>query len=293
MAKTDRHSAIMRVLVMTLALNLLVSGTKIIIGLATGLISVTASGFESLLDSSNNIVGFFTMNMSKHGPDERHPYGHRKFETLAAMLIAVMLLFAGSQIFMAALKRLHEVVPPQGSFWAFVAMGVSIGVNIIVITYELKMGRKHSSEFLLTDAAHTSTDLFSSMVVIAGVVGVKLGFPRADALAAFVIVGVIAWTGFHLIREAMNILSDTARIDVKAVEECAMKVEGVLGVHNIRSRGTPDHIAVDLHVKVDPKMTVEDGHKLSHRVKERLMREHAHIVDVVVHLEPYYAASAS
>ena len=283
----------MRVLVMTLALNLLVSGTKIIIGLATGLISVTASGFESLLDSSNTIVGFITLNMAKHGPDERHPYGHRKFETLAALLIAVMLLFAGSQIFMAALRRLHEAAPSQNSIWAFVAMGVSIAVNIVVISYELKMGRKYSSEFLLTDAAHTSTDLFSSMVVITGVVGVKLGFPRADAFAAFVIVAVIAWTGFHLIREAMNILSDTARINVKAVEDCALKVGGVLGVHNIRSRGTPDSIAVDLHVKVNPKMTVEDGHKLSHRVKDCIMQEHAHVVDVVVHLEPYYPAPES
>ncbi len=193
---------------------------------------------------------------------------------------------------MAALKRLHEVVPPQSSFWAFVAMGVSIAVNIIVITYELKMGKKHSSEFLLTDAAHTSTDLFSSMVVIAGVVGVYLGFPRADAYAAFIIVAVIAWTGFHLIREAMNILSDSARIDIKAIEECAMKIGGVLGVHNIRSRGTPDSIAVDLHVKVDPKMTVEDGHKLSHAVKDCIIREYAHVVDVVVHLEPYYATPA-
>lgn len=293
MPKADRHTAIMRVLIMTLALNLLVSGTKIIIGLATGLLSVTASGFESLLDSSNNIVGFITLNMAKHGPDERHPYGHRKFETLAALLIAVMLLLAGSQIFMAALKRLHEVAPYQSSYWAFVAMGVSIAVNVIVITYEFKMGRKHSSEFLLTDAAHTSTDLFSSMVVIAGVVGVRLGFPRADAFAAFIIVAVIAWTGFHLIREALNILSDTARIDAKAVEECAMKVEGVLGVHNIRSRGTPDHIAVDLHVRVNPKMTVEDGHKLSHRVKDCIMREHPHIVDVVIHLEPYYSVPES
>jgi cation diffusion facilitator family transporter len=283
----------MRVLVLTLVLNLFVSSTKIVIGMLTGLLSVTASGFESLLDSSNNIVGFITLSMAKHGPDERHPYGHRKFETLAALLIAVMLLIAGSQIFIAALRRLHEAPQHQESFWAFVAMAVSIGVNIIVIAYEVRMGKKHSSEFLLTDAAHTSTDLLSSIVVIVGVIGVRFGYPMADAYAAFIIVAVIGWTGLHLIREALNILSDSARIDPKIIEDCAAKVEGVIAVHNIRSRGTPDHIAVDMHVKVKPEMTVEEGHDLSHRVIDCITQEYPQVVDVVVHVEPYHPTPVS
>jgi len=286
MPQSIRSRAVVRAIVTTFCANLVVAGSKIAVGLSTGLLSVTASGFESLLDTLNNVFGYIAMILSQRAPDREHPYGHRKFETFAAMMVAFLMFLAGTHIFLAAVRRLREGVELEPSLWAYGAMALSIAVNVFVIAYESRVGRKYKSEFLVADAAHTSTDLFSSLLVIAAIGFVSAGMQWADLAAAVVVVLIIAWVGFRLIREAFHILTDTAQVDEEEVLRCAISVPGVAEVHNIRSRGTPDAVLVDLHIKVAPSMTVEEGHALSHEVKDCIIRELPAVVDVVVHLEP-------
>jgi cation diffusion facilitator family transporter len=281
-----RSQAVLKAIALTFVANLLVASTKIVVGLATGLLSVTASGFESLLDTLNNVFGFAALKLSQRAPDHDHPYGHRKFETFAAVMVAFLMFLAGTHIFLAAVRRLHEGFSPETSTWAYGVMILSIVVNIFVITYENRVGRKFKSEFLMADAAHTSTDLFSSLLVIMAIGFVAAGLAWADLAAAVAVVLIIAWVGFRLIRDAFLILTDSAQLDPKEILRCATSVAGVLEVHNIRSRGTPDAVLVDLHIKVEPTMSVQEGHTLSHAVKDCIIHELPEVVDVVVHLEP-------
>lgn len=271
----------------TFVINLTVALTKISVGLLTGLLSVTASGFESLLDTTNNVIGFTAMRQAKREPDADHPYGHRKYETFAALIVAFMMFLAGTHIFLAAMHRFREGFTPQTGFWPYAAMGVSMLANIFVIKYEGSLGRKHKSEFLTADAAHTATDFLSSAVVLIAILCVSLGLPWADLAAACVVVLVIVWVGFRLIRSSFTILVDSAQLDPQAIADCALGLDGVYSVHNVRSRGTPDAVAVDLHVKVQPDLTVEEGHRLSHSVKDCIVSALPEVVDVVIHIEPY------
>ncbi len=288
MHRTQRATIIIRAIAITFAANLLVAVTKIVIGLATGLLSVTASGFESLLDTANNVIGFIAMRQSSRAPDADHPYGHRKFETFAALVVAFMMFLAGTHIFLAAMHRFKSGFLPETGFWPYAAMGFSLLVNALVITYEGRLGRKYNSEFLRADAAHTATDFFSSIVVLIAIFCVGIGAAWADLAAAIIVVLVIAWVGFNLIRQAFSVLIDSAQIDPEVITNCAMGVDGVCSVHEVRSRGTPDSVSIDLHVKVAPKLTVEEGHALSHLVKDCILRALPEVVDVVVHLEPFH-----
>lgn len=287
MGHSIRSRAVLRAIAITFFANLLVASTKIVVGLATGLLSVTASGFESLLDTLNNVFGFTALKLSQRAPDRDHPYGHRKFETFAALMVAFLMFLAGTHIFLAAVRRLREGFTPDTSIWAYSVMVLSIAVNIFVITYENRIGRKFKSEFLVADAAHTSTDLFSSLLVIMAIGFVSAGLTWADLAAAVAVVLIIAWVGFRLIRDAFQILTDTAQISPVEIHRCAASVAGVREIHKIRSRGTPDAVWVDLHIKVQPTMTVQEGHSLSHAVKDCIIHELPEVVDVVVHLEPW------
>ena len=288
MLPSGRAAVILRVIIITFFANLLVAAAKVAVGFLTGLLSVTASGFESLLDTLNNLIGLVAVGQSRRRPDAFHPYGHRKFETFAALMVAFMMFFAGTHIFLAALHRVRAGFSPETGFWPYAVMALSMLVNIFVIGYEGSLGRKLRSEFLRADAAHTATDFLSSVIVLLAIICVGLGAVWVDIAAASVVVLIIFWVGFGLIRGAFSILIDSVQLDPRRIENCAMSVPGVRSVHRVRSRGTPDAVMVDLHVKVAPELTVEAGHRLSHRVKDCIVQEFPEAVDVVVHLEPHY-----
>jgi cation diffusion facilitator family transporter len=164
-------------------------------------------------------------------------------------------------------------------------MLVTMLVNWLVTRYEHRRGDELRSPILLADAAHTRSDIFVSLSVLAGLIAVKLGWPWIDAAVALVIVVVIGHTGWQIIRSASRVLSDTAVVDPATVAKIARSVEGVKSTHKIRSRGTDQAIYLDLHIQVDGSMAVEEAHRLGHLVQARLIEELG-ITDVVVHVEP-------
>lgn len=290
MASDTRARKILIVVALTFVANLFVATVKIVAGLMLGLMALTASGFESLIDATNNIVGFTVIGLSAQGADKHHPYGHRKFETFVAVIVAFMMFLAGTQIFLEGVQRLAGGNEPEVGQIAYVAIIMSMLTSLIVATTEWRFGKIYHSEFLLADAAHTLTDFFASLVVLLSIILVSAGALWADFSAALVVVAIIFYIGVKIIREAFTILVDTSRLETSLVEFVCLQVDGVKAVHKIRSRGTPDAVKVDLHIKVQRDLPVEDAHSLSHRVKDRLIAEFPQIDDVIVHIEPWYGS---
>ncbi len=286
--KISRSKKILLLIAVTFISNLAVAVFKITAGLITGLMSVTASGFESLLDASNNVIGFTAIHLSAKSPDSAHPYGHRKFETFVSLIIAFLMFLAGTQIFIAGIERYYGGSVPQVSRLAYVVVALSMLVSLLVSVTEWQFGRLYKSEFLLADSAHTLTDFFSSAIVILSIYLVKSGAVWADFSAALVVVIIILFIGARIIREAFTTLVDTSRIEPNLLEFACLQVDGVKAVHKIRSRGTPDAIKVDLHIKVSRDLPIEDAHSLSHRVKDKLLADFPQVDDVIVHVEPWY-----
>jgi cation diffusion facilitator family transporter len=282
-----RVDAIRRVLWIILILNFMVAFAKLGYGVFTHSVSMTADGFHSMSDGTSNIIGLLGMAIAGRPADRDHPYGHSKYETFASAVIGVMLLLAAWRVGSSAIERLMNPGEPLTvDALSFVVMFVTLAVNIFVARYERAVGKRLGSEILVADSSHTSSDILVSIGVIIGLVFVKLGFPIADPLIGLVVAGFIVAAAWSVFRSANETLADRARIAPAAVKDVALKVEGVLGVHNVRTRGPASEVYVDLHVQVDPTVTVAEGHATAERVEKAICDEIEQVADVIAHLEP-------
>jgi cation diffusion facilitator family transporter len=285
--RPDRYTAVSRVLVRVLVLNLAVAIAKIAFGYASGAISILSDGFHSLTDAASNVAGLVGVRAARRPPDEDHPYGHRKYETVAAALVAVFLLLLVIEVLRNAFNHLtgrsaaHEITTAS-----FIVMLATVAVNVFVVAYESREAARLGSEVLLADAMQTRGDIWSSMTVIAALAGARLGLPILDPLAAIVVAGFIGYAGYQVARATTGILSDRIVISDADLEQVVMSVPGVIGCEKIRTRGSADHVFLDLHVWMPPEMRLTEAHDLSHVVKDRLMARYPQIADAVIHIEP-------
>lgn len=269
-----------------LLLNIVVAAAKIVFGWWSGAVSILSDGFHSLTDSASNVVALVGIHLARQPADAAHPYGHRKFETLASAAIFVFLLLVLVEVLRTAVARLWAGGTPEVSALSFVVMGGTLAVNLAVVWYESRAARRLNSELLLADATHTRSDVFTSLTVIAALVGVAWGWPILDSLAALVVAGFIGRAGFKIARSVADILADRIVMDDAQLRRVALEVPGVLGCHHIRTRGTPDHIFLDMHIWMRPDLSLFDAHELSHVVKDRLMDQFPGLHDVIIHIEP-------
>jgi cation diffusion facilitator family transporter len=280
--------AIRRVLYITMGLNLIAMAAKLAVGYWTGALSLIADGYDSLFDAAGNVIGLVGIYIASRPADREHPYGHRKFETMSAIAISLLLFITTWELLESAWERLRdpELIVPEINAWSFGSLVVSILVHVAVVLYELNAGRRLKSDVLVADAMHTRADIYISLSVIGGLVAVRLGFPVVDPLLALVIAVLIAKIGIDIIRESSQTLLDGALVPISEIERIVMGVRDVHACHNVRSRGHEDAIYVDLHVKVAPEMSTAQSHAIAHDVQHRLRAELPAIQDVVVHVEP-------
>lgn len=269
-----------------LVLNAGVALAKLVFGYATGAVSIISDGFHSLTDSASNVVALVGIRLARQPPDETHPYGHRKFETLASAAIFFFLLLMLVEVLRTAIGRLQSGGTPEVSAASFVLMGVTLAINVGVVAYESSAARRHRSELLMADSHHTRSDVYTSLSVMAALAGVKLGYPILDPLAALLVAGFIGRSGWLIAREASRVLSDATVLSEADVEGVVMGVPGVLGCHHIRTRGSADHAFLDLHVWAPRDMRLDEAHALSHVVKDRLLEKYPELADVIIHIEP-------
>ena len=284
----DRYAAVARVLVRVLVLNLIVAVAKILFGYASGAISILSDGFHSLTDAASNVVGLVGVRAAGQPPDEDHPYGHRKYETVAAAAVNVFLLLVVIEVLRNALNQLsgRSTSPPSITTASFIVMLLTVAVNLLVIAYESREAERLASEVLFADAMQTRGDVWTSLTVVAALVGVRLGQPILDPLAALVVAGFIGYASYQIARATTRILSDRIVIAESDLERVVMSVPGVLGCHHIRTRGSADHVFLDLHVWLPAEMPLIHAHDLSHVVKDRLMARYPQIADAIIHIEP-------
>ncbi|MDA1184183.1 MAG: cation diffusion facilitator family transporter [Acidobacteria bacterium] len=286
MTKTDRYSEVVRVLYRVLVLNLVVAIVKIVLGYSTGAVSILSDGFHSLTDSASNVVGLIGVSIARLPPDKNHPYGHRKYETMASLGILVFLIIVLVQVLGAAYDRLINGGEPRVFPEGIGIMVVTLIVNLCVVAYEERAGKRLHSEVLQADAKHTRSDVLTSGTVVVALIGVWLGYPLLDPLAALVVAVFIGRACWQIAKEASRILADEIVIAEDDVRAIVRLVPEVLGCHRIRTRGPEDHVFMDLHVWLDGRTVLDSAHATSHAVKDLLMKRFPHLADVIIHIEP-------
>jgi cation diffusion facilitator family transporter len=283
---TDRYTAVVRVLNRVLVLNLAVAFAKIALGSYTGAVSILTDGFHSLTDSASNVVALVGVSIARRPPDKNHPYGHRKYETMASLGILVFLVLVLFEVLAAAYNRFMHGGTPRVFPEGIAIMAITLVVNLFVVVYEMREGNRLNSEVLRADAKHTRSDVMTSIAVLGALFGVWWGYPVFDPIAALFVAGFIGHACWAIAHDASRILSDEIVIDEENVRAVVQSVPEVLGCHQIRTRGSADHAFMDLHVWLDGQTSLESAHATSHVVKDRLMKRFPALADVVIHIEP-------
>ncbi len=282
-----RLNKVRRVLIYTLLLNITVAAGKVFYGYSIDSISMLSDGFHSFFDGASNVIGLFGIWIASQPPDKDHPYGHRKYETLSTIAIAVLIFAAGIVILREAFARMQSAHTIEVTFASFIVMGITLMVNIGVMKYETRKGRELKSDFLIADAMHTKADIYISLSVVISLIAAKAGFPEVDIIAAFIITVFIAKMGFEILKSAAEVLTDSSRINPEEIKTVAMNIEGVKDCHGIRTRGNEDCINIDLHLQVDPDQKIKDAHKLAHTVEAAIKKAFPSVADVITHIEPF------
>ncbi|MBD2292424.1 cation transporter [Anabaena sphaerica FACHB-251] len=283
----DNRAEVRKVLIITLLLNLFVMGLKAFVGYSTGSLSLLADALHSVTDSANNVLGLIASKFSSPLPDREHPYGHHKFEAVGALGIAAFLGIACFEILQGAIERILKGSSPvkisASELWLLL---IVLGVNIFVAFYERNVGRRVGSSILIADATHTMSDVWVTISVLGGLIGIWwLNFQWLDVVLAFPVALLVFWSGWSVLKENLPWLVDQMAIAPEAIHAIAVSVPGVINCHDIASRGVLGRqVFIEMHLIVDAP-DVETAHRITEEVESQLEAKFSP-VRIVIHIEP-------
>lgn len=277
--------------------NLFLALVKFAAGVLGRSAAMVADGVHSLSDILSSGIVLAGMKVARKSPDREHPYGHGKAESVAAQMVSFFLVFIGGMIFYNSVRGFSKPSPPAPANYVLVIAALSIAIKEGLFQYKIRLGRRLNSTSLQADAWHHRSDALSSIAVLIGVALAILGGPRfhiADHLAAMAVAGIICYTGVRLLLKTSSELMDRAA-DGEAAEEIARLASQTAGVRRVEKllvRKSGMELMLDIHIEVDPALSVVEGHRIAGRVKGELMKRVASLKSVLVHVEPHRPSAA-
>jgi cation diffusion facilitator family transporter len=275
-----------RVLLGLLAANLAVVAAKLIVALASGSLAVLGSAVDSGMDALSNVLALTVVRVAAKEPDEDHPYGHSKFETLGALAIVGFLSISCFELVRGAVNHLtggaHRVAISDVQLALLV---LTLGGNVLIAWYEQRRGVELKSELLIADAAHTRVDVFVSVGVLVAVLLARYGWWWIDPVIAIVVSVVIMLVAYRIFARTVPVLVDQRAIPTRDIQDAAQRVPGVRSVYKIRSRGPSELRYAEVTIAVDGHADVESAHAIADQVEARLKRD-LQLHEVTVHVEP-------
>jgi cation diffusion facilitator family transporter len=274
-----------------LAVNLALGAAKLAGGLIANSFALLSDAVNSLGDSLTSVVVLFALWVAQKPADEEHPYGHTRAEAVAASNVALIVMISALWVGWQAIQRFtapHDAPPP----WTLWLAGGNVLIKEALYRYKAGVGRRTGSAAIIANAWDHRSDALCSLAVLVGLGAVRWGGPNlvwADEAAALVVVAAIVWSSLGLFRRSASELMDVQADDelVQEIRRAAEEVPGVRAIEKLRVRKSGLEYLADMHIEVDAHTTVEEGHRIGHVVKDRLVSRFASLRDVLVHLEPY------
>jgi len=278
-----------RVTYVAALVNLLLTAIKIGFGIVGHSAALIADGIHSLSDLLSDAFVLIAIKLGSREADREHPYGHRRFETLATVLLGSgLIVIAGGIVWEVAKRLLHPELLMIPSRETLGIAAFSILANEWLFQYTKRVAMRTRSKLLLANAWHHRSDAISSIVVLFGIIAVLLGYPFADAVAAIIVALMVARIGLNLLLESIKELVDTSLPDefVQEIRKVILETDGVQGIHLLRTRQMGEDAFIDAHIVVDPRITVSEGHMIADKVRDLLIDQFDDVMDVLVHIDP-------
>ena len=286
----ERAAAASRSTWVSVAVNLVLTITQIVVGVLAKSQGLIADGIHSLSDLVADFVVLFASHHAKKDADEDHPYGHQRFETAASLVLGTLLLVVGVGMLWSAMQKLQapETVQTVHIIALWVAGGALVAKELL-FRYMLAVAKRVKSSMLVANAWHARSDAASSLVVGLGIIGNLAGYPILDPIAALIVGFMVAKMGWEFGWDALHDLMDRAvdEQEVQAIRQTLKETPGVSGVHDVRTRKMGDMIVVDAHLEVDASITVEAGHDIAVLAQTRVLQRHR-VINLMTHVDPWH-----
>lgn len=269
--------------------NLVMTAAQLLVGWLAHSQSLIAHGLHSFSDLLSDFLVIYASRESAHPADAAHPYGHARMETAATLILGSSLMLIGGGILWESGLRIQDsAVQPAVEWSAFWVAVATVVAKEGLYRYLIAVGERMRSQLLIANALHTRADAASALVVVVGIAGALLGWGFLDLLAAAVMGFMILRMGGELAWGALQELIDTGldATQVAAIEATLIACDGVIGVHALRTRRMAHQALVDVHVQVDPRISVSEGHRVAEAARRRVLDAHAAVLDVLIHIDP-------
>jgi cation diffusion facilitator family transporter len=288
-AGDSRQAVTRRVALVGMSVNIFLTIAQIIGGILTHSQALVADAMHTLSDLVGDIVVLFASHHAAKAADDNHPYGHGRIETLATVILGLLLGGVSVAIFMRSWERLAGDAPlivPEPAAMAIAALAI-IGKEGLY-HYTVHVAKRISSPMLKASAWHHRSDAISSVLVLLAIGGAQLGFPWLDSVAAIMVAVMIFYMAFQLIAESTSELVDTGLDpqEVQDIRDFIANINGVENIHLLRTRRMGGRVLADVHLQVDGRISVSEGHHIGETVMYRLRRQFPSISDVVIHIDP-------
>jgi cation diffusion facilitator family transporter len=276
------------IIILTTFIDLGLGLLKILVGWFANSHALIADGIHSFSDLFTDVMVWFFNFIGSQEPDDDHPYGHGRFETIGTVILgAVLLAVAGALAYDSIIRLINIEVVEMPGWPALVAAAVSFAIKEWLFQITRRVGEKINSKLMIANAWHHRSDSLSSVIVFIGVAGALLGVPWLEMVAALGVSGMIAHIGWNLGHQSFQELVDTALSaeEVREIESAMKMVKGVTGIHSLRTRRMGNDVLLDIHIQVDSSISVSEGHHVGEWVTQQLITEFPHITDVIFHID--------
>lgn len=277
--------------ILGLVVNFLLGVVKLIGGIVGSSFALIADSVNSIGDVVTTVIVLFALRVAQQPPDEEHPYGHTRAEAIAASNVALLVIISAVIVAWEAWQRMGDghAIPATWTLWI---AGSNVVIKEALYQYKVRIGRRTNSAAIIANAWDHRSDALCSLAVLIGLGAIRLGGESlmwADEAASLVVAGAIIWSGVQLFRSSASELMDVQANPelVKHIHQEATTVSGVKEVETLWVRKSGLEYFADIHIEVDPQMSVAEGHRIGHRVKDHLLEKFATLRDVLVHLEPH------
>lgn len=284
----SRTLEVRRILAVVLWLNLGVFALKVVALVSSHALSVAAETVNSSLDAINNVFALWIVRVAGQEPDDEHPYGHQKFETLGALVLVGFLSTTVFELVQHAVFRLlgrGEAADVRATPLALAVIALSMVIGVAVSLWEARRGRQLGSEILVADAAHTGSDVLTSAAVLAGLLAVRMGYPQVDPWVTLAVAALITRTGWLILRDTVPVLVDERAMEPSHIQRVAESITDVRSAYGIRSRGRKGEMFTELTIAVPADLDVKRAHEIADEVERRVGSELG-AREVIVHVEP-------
>lgn len=284
----EKEAAKQRSTWVSVLVNVVLTAVQVVAGIVSGSQALIADGIHSLSDLVSDFVVLLAVHHSRKDADADHPYGHHRYENAASMVLGGLLLAVGVGMVWAAMRKLEspESIPTVQATALWVAIAALVAKEAL-FRYMLAVAERVRSSLLIANAWHARSDAASSLVVAIGIGGNLLGFALLDPIAALIVGFIVGKMGWQFLWSALHDLTDRAATDteVDAIRTEMLATPGVLGLHDLKTRKAADLILVDVHLEIDGRLTVAEGHAIALEARNRVLAKHP-VLNVHTHVDP-------